>query len=140
MLWPSLSKKEKAMRSIFYLPALFGILFFAACKPSRHHSSGPFTGKVIGSICSQYTIQLIAGDMDPARYLKTWKNVQNDSTYHNVFAVGNYCDFGKQGLQKGDTFHFRLLRDSAVQSCVICLIYEPTPDVHNTIQVVQTVK
>ena len=128
------------MRSLLHLPALFGILLFAACKPSRNHSSGPFTGKVIGDICSQYTIQLISGDMDPARYLKTWKNTQNDSTYHNVFALSNFCDFGKYGLHKGDTFQFRLLPDSHAQSCVSCLIYEPTPDVHNMIQVIQTEK
>ena len=128
------------MRSIFHLPALFGILLFGACKPSRNHSSEPFTGKVIGDICSQYTIQLISGDMDPARYLKTWKNTQTDSIYHNVFSVSNYCDFGKQGLQKGDIFQFRLLHDGPAQSCVACLIYEPTPDVHNTIKVIQTVK
>ena len=134
-----LVKERKAMRRLFHLPVLFGIIFFA-CKPSRNHSSGPFTGKVIGSICSQYTIQLISGDMDPSRYLKTWKNAQNDSTYHNVFAVSNFCYFSTQGLQKGDTFQFRLLHDSTKESCAVCLIYEPTPDVQNTIKVIQAVK
>src|SRR3569832_472393 len=105
------------MRSIFFLPALFGIIFFGACKPSRNHSSGTFTGKVIGNICSQYTIQLVAGDMDPARYLKTWKNSQSDSTYHNVFAVSNFCYFNTQGLQKGATFQFRLLPAAGKANC-----------------------
>ena len=128
------------MHRIFSLPLFFGIILFGACKPSRHHSSGPFTGKVIGGICSQYTIQLIDGDMDPARYVKTWKNNMTDSVYHNVFAVANYCYFNTQNLQKGDVFQFNLLADSAVQNCAVCLIYEPIPPVANTIRVIRTNK
>lgn len=128
------------MHRIFQLPLFFGILICGACKSSRMHSSGPFTGKVMGNICSQYTIQLVSGDMDPARYVKTWKHSMNDSVYHNVFAVSNFCYFSKQGLEKGDTFQFNLLPDSAKESCVVCLIYEPTPPVSNTIRVIQTNK
>ena len=126
------------MRRILQLPLFFGIILFGACKPSRQHSSGPFTGKVIGGICSQYTIQLIAGDMDPARYVKTWKNNMTDSIYHNVFSVSNYCQFNGQHLQNGDVFQFRLLSDIPVQNCAVCMIYSPTPPVSNAIQVTQT--
>ena len=128
------------MRRIFQLPLFFGIIIFAACKPTRPHGSGPFTGKVVGSICSQYTIQLISGDMDPARYVKNWKHSGNDSVYHNVFALNNFCYFNTLHLQKGDVFEFRLLPDSAKESCVVCLAYEPTPPISNTIKVIQTVK
>lgn len=128
------------MRQIFQLPLFIGIVLLGACKPSRNHSSGPFTGKVIGNICSHYTIQLIEGDMDPARYLKTWKNDMTDSVYHNVFSVANYCYFNTQNLQQGDVFQFNLIADSAVQNCVVCLIYEPTPSIANTIRVIHTNK
>ena len=137
---PLLSDEENHMRRIFQLPLFFGIIIFAACKPSRTHSSGPFTGKVIGSICSQYTIQLVSGDMDPARYVRTWKHSMNDSVYHNVFALNNFCYFSTLGLQKGDVFQFRLITDSAKESCAVCLIYEPTPPIYNSIKVVQTNK
>jgi len=123
------------MRRILQLPLFFGIIIFG-CKATRTHSTGPFTGKVIGSICSQYTIQLVSGDMDPARYVKTWKHSMNDSVYHNVFALNNFCYFSTQGLQKGDVFQFKLLPDSARQSCAVCLIYEPTPPVTNSIEVI----
>jgi len=126
------------MHRILQLPILFGIILFCACKPSRNHSSGPFTGKVIGDICSQYTIQLVSGDMDPSRYVKNWQ--QGDSVYHNVFAVTNYCYFSKQGLNKGDVFQFYLLPDSGQQNCVVCLIYAPRPDIYNTIKVASAAK
>ena len=104
------------------------------------HTSGPFTGKVLGNICSQYTVQLISGDMDPARYVKTWKNTNNDSVYHNVFAINNFCYFNTFNLQKGDVFEFNLLPDSAKENCVVCLVYEPVPPISNTVKVIQTVK
>ncbi len=128
------------MHRLFQLPLFFGILFFGACKPSRIHSSGPFTGKVIGTICSQFTVQLISGDMDPSRYVGTWKNTMTDSVYHKVFAVRNYCYFGARGLQKGDVFQFTVEADSARENRVVCLIYEPTPPVSNTVKVIQTIK
>ncbi|MBN8854214.1 MAG: hypothetical protein BGO55_07455 [Sphingobacteriales bacterium 50-39] len=122
------------MHRIFQLPFLFGILFFA-CKPSRMHPSGPYTGKVVGDICSQYTIQLLSGNMDPARYVKNWKNPSTDSIYHNVFSLKNYCDFNRLGLHRGDTFQFSLIPDSTVQNCAVCLIYAPTPPISNSIKV-----
>lgn len=128
------------MHRIFRLPIFFGIIIFGACKSSRMHTTGPFTGKVIGSICSQYTIQLVSGDMDPAHYVETWKRSTDDSVYHKVFAVSNYCYFNTQGLQKGDVFQFRLLSDKPKENCAVCLIYEPTPSVSNTIEVIQSNK
>lgn len=128
------------MHRLLSLPILFGIIFFCACKPSRTHLSGPFTGKVIGGICSQYTIQLVSGDMDPARYVKTWKNDMTDSTYHNVFGLSNYCYFDQQNLHTGDTFQFYLVKDSVQQSCVVCFAYAPTPPIKNTIRVVSAAK
>ena len=128
------------MHRIFQLPLFFGIIIFCACKSTRMHTSGPFTGKVLGNICSQYTVQLISGDMDPARYVKTWKNTNNDSVYHNVFAINNFCYFNTFNLQKGDVFEFNLLPDSAKENCVVCLAYEPVPPISNTVKVIQTVK
>ena len=128
------------MHRILTLSIVLGIIFFCACKPSRTHRSGPFTGKVLGDICSQYTIQLVSGDMDPARYVKDWKNEQTDSVYHNVFAVANYCDFNKSGLRNGDVFQFYLLSDSTPQNCAVCLIYSPRPNLYNTIKVISTSK
>jgi len=129
-----LVKLKKTMHRLFQFPFLFGVLFFA-CKPSRMHSSGPYTGKVLGDLCSQYTIQLVSGDMDPARYLKSWKNPSNDSVYHNVFSLKNYCDFSKLGIHRGETFQFTLVPDTAVQDCAVCEIYSPTPSLSNSIKV-----
>ena len=135
-----LSNKEKAMHRILSLPILFDIIFFCACKPTKVHPSGTFTGKVIGDICSQYTIQLVSGDMDPARYVKTWKNEQTDTTYHNVFSLSNFCYFDQQNLHRGDTFQLSLIKDSAQQTCVVCFAYSPTPPIKNTIRVVSAAK
>jgi len=122
------------MHRIFQLPFLFGILFFA-CKPSRMHSSGPYTGKLIGGVCGNYTIQLVSGDMDPSRYVKTWSS--NDTVYHNVFAINNSCSFGSYGLHPGDVFKFYLITEPPVNNCALCQIYYATPPISNFIKVSQ---
>ena len=128
------------MHRLFQLPLFFGILFFGACKPSRMHSSGPFTGKLLTGVCSQYMVQLVSGDLDPSKYVAAWEHPVNHKIYHNVFAIRNECYFGTTNVNIGDVFQFTVEADSARENCVVCFIYEPTPPVSNTVKVIQTIK
>ena len=128
------------MHRIFHLPVLFGIILLCACKSSRVHPSGTFTGKLLSVVCAQYMVQLVSGDMDPAHYLKSWEHPYSHKVYHNVFSLKNPCYFDSTGVKIGDTFQFDVLPDSTDRTCVVCFVYEPTPPVRNTIRVVSSAK
>lgn len=84
-----------------------------------------YKGKlVIKALCSNYTIQLLEGNMDPAKIEASWTNGQTGKTYANVFALGSPCSFPK-ALQEGDEFYFTL--DAPEQNCAVCEAYYPKP-------------
>jgi hypothetical protein len=128
--WLFLSDEETLMRRILQLPLLFGIITFGACKPSKMHSSGPFTARLISSICGWNMVQLVSGNMDPARYSKEWTY---DHIYHNVFGITNSCYFSSAGLHIGDTFQFKLGADTVRDNCAMCLAVGPVPPISNVV-------
>jgi len=119
------------MRSQARLLILIFIVALSACKPSRMHSSGPFTAKLLTAVCGWYTVQLVSGDMDPARYQKDW--TYQDQVYHNVFGITNSCYFTSAGVGIGDTFQFTLGNDSKRDNCAMCLAVGQVPPVFNVV-------
>ena len=121
------------MHRIFQFPLFFGIFFFA-CKPSKGvYPNGPFTGKVVSHICTYYSIEILSGNMDPARYSKTWQDM--DGIYHNIFSAKNFCYLDTLGLYQNDTFEFYLIPDTSTQNCEACQVFEPLPPIYNSIKV-----
>lgn len=130
------------MRRSIVLPALSAVLFIfsAACSRNDGEYGKVFKGKFLFSgICSNYTIQLLEGDMPPGKIAASWKLKATDSiSYSNVFAVSNTCDFDKYKLRQGDIFTFRL-DPSPVTGCAVCDAYFPTPPVRNAIRNIKKV-
>ena len=93
-----------------------------------------YTGKlIVNGACDHYVIQVTTGNIDMANIVASWFDTDNDSTYNNVFAVGNYCSFGVNGLQKGDVFTFMIDPDEMVQTCPICAIAVAVPPKQNAV-------
>jgi hypothetical protein len=128
-------------RKLFLLAV---ILFFAGagfnCRPNVELPPGFIKGKlVVNGPCGNYVVQVVEGDIDPSRLLKTWTDSVRDTTYTNVFRVANACDFGGARLLQNDIFQFKLNDTVIVQNCMLCMIFYPTPAVSNTVSHIQLV-
>lgn len=89
---------------------------------------------VIKGICMNYTIKLLAGNMDSTTIENKWTDETTGKTYKNVFALGSRCTFPST-IQQGDDFLFTI-DTSKVQNCNVCLAYYPTPSKHLSIKVI----
>lgn len=130
-------------RPVFFLVVL---LFAGAgfnCRPSKV-SPQPvlLTGKlVVNGPCGFYAVQVLSGNVDSSRLVKSWKYTSGDTTFSNVFMVSDACTFGGYGLSKNDEFTFEMNDTTIVQNCMLCMIaWPPTPAISNTVSKVQLVK
>ena len=123
---------------------LTALLLFAGIGFNCHHDKvslqpTPLTGKlVLNGPCGQYVVQVLSGNIDSARIVKSW-TIPGDTNYSNVFAVSNSCTFGEYKLSRNDVFTFALNDTSYVQTCMLCMIYSPTPGISNIVSHVQLV-
>lgn len=84
-----------------------------------------FKGRLaVKGICSNYTIQVLEGNMDPAKVEASWTHPQTGVAYRQVFALGSPCTF-PASLNEGDEFYFTL--EPPVQDCAVCEAYSPKP-------------
>ena len=94
------------------------------CK--RNNDTNILTGRlVISDGCGQAAVEVLSGQFDPLRVVASWKDPDNDSIYHNVFALGgvrNACAIGYFGVSKGDTFQFRMDPNPQSLECNTCMI------------------
>jgi hypothetical protein len=122
---------------LLFLSLLAGAGF--QCKPSRISSS--LTGKLVAvGPCSQYVVQVIEGSYPPTQVDTVWKNIANDSVFHNVFAVGNACTFALNGLEQGAIFSFEWDPKAPEELCATCKVFYPTPSKYNILQHVRRIK
>jgi hypothetical protein len=96
-------------------------------------------GKIVYVGCSTDVIQVLEGTVDTAHLAKTWKFYQTDSTYTNVFSVGNYCDFRNLGFKVNDVLTFTIKDTTAVNSCVECLVFDGAPRVYDVVSNVKKI-
>ena len=116
--------------SLLLLIALFSLQCRRSNEPtiSSHPAELIYTGKlVISGPCSQYVIQVPAGEVDSSLVTTNWKDRSTDSVYTTVFTVTDYCTFASYNLSKGDSISFMFAANPPVQTCVRCDIYVPTP-------------
>ena len=78
----------------------------------------------VKGICSNYTIKLVEGKMDPSMIVADWKDEVTNKSYSNVFALGSPCSF-PESLKEGDEFYFKI--DTAKQECAVCMAFYPKP-------------
>ncbi len=116
------------MRSFSFKTA-FVLLLIGTGIHCKHDSvQGPvLTGKlVISNGCGMNTIQVLSGNVDPSTILSAWNDPDNDSIYHNVFAVSS-CGFASAGIQTGGTFTFRIVSNPPGTPCNPCAIGPRNP-------------
>lgn len=79
----------------------------------------------VKGICMNYTIKLMEGKLDTARYVAEWKDESTGKIHNNVFALGSACTF-PDSIKQGDEFYFRI-DSSYVSNCAVCMAYYPKP-------------
>ena len=119
----------------YLLTSLIFILSVATDKCKNKKESDVYKGKLeVKGMCMNYTIKLLEGSLDTAKFASEWKNEITGKTHKNVFALGSVCNFPAT-INEGDEFYFTL--DSTyVSNCAVCLAYYPKPAKSIAIKVV----
>jgi hypothetical protein len=122
---------NNASRILLLVAVAFLLLGFQCEK----QVDGPLLkGKLaVNGICSNITITLVEGDLEPTQFENSWTDPITGITYQKAFRLANPCQFPSH-IRDGDEFYFRV-RPSVNESCVTCLAFYPTPQIALTIQV-----
>jgi hypothetical protein len=122
---------NNASRILLLVAVAFLLLGFQCEK----QVDGPLLkGKLaVNGICSNITITLVEGDLEPTQFENSWTDPITGITYQKAFRLANPCQFPSH-IREGDEFYFRV-RPSVNESCVTCLAFYPTPQIALTIQV-----
>ena len=122
---------NNASRILLLVAVAFLLLGFQCEK----QVDGPLLkGKLaVNGICSNITITLVEGELEPTQFENSWTDPITGITYQKAFRLANPCQFPSH-IREGDEFYFRV-RPSVNESCVTCLAFYPTPQIALTIQV-----
>ena len=122
---------NNASRILLLVAVTFLLLGFQCEK----QVDGPLLkGKLaVNGICSNITITLVEGELEPTQFENSWTDPITGITYQKAFRLANPCQFPSH-IREGDEFYFRV-RPSVNESCVTCLAFYPTPQIALTIQV-----
>jgi hypothetical protein len=117
---------------ILLLP-LFFVLTLSADKCEKNKTI--YKGRLeIKAICMNYTIKLLEGNLDTAKYVAEWKDETTGKTHNNVFALESVCSFPST-IKEGDEFYFTIDPEPE-RGCAVCMAYYPKPPKKLAIKVV----
>ena len=113
------------MKSYLLAPLIL-ILVTTTNKCKNKNESSVYKGKLeVKGMCMNYTIKLLAGNIDTSKLVSEWKNEITGKTHNNVFALGSVCNFPST-MNEGDEFYFTI-DTTYVSNCAVCLAYYPKP-------------
>ena len=72
-----------------------------------------------------YTVKLTEGNIDTSIITGIWTDETTKTTYSNVFALQNPCNF-PENIKQGDEFYFKIDTASS-KPCMVCMAYYPVP-------------
>jgi hypothetical protein len=116
------------MAPIFLKTTLLVLLVSSGfqCRRNNDNSSHVLTGRlVVDDPCGQFAIQVLDGQIDPAKVVASWTDTDNDSVYQNTFRVSgirDVCSFAAYTISKGDLFQFELDPNPSTVPCNTCAI------------------
>lgn len=121
------------MRVLLLFVTSFSIVFFSSCS-KEEKAEGVFKAKLLASFCAFNIVEI----QDKSFYNlgMSWKD-SGGKEYKNVFAVANFCDFGKNGLKVNDVFYCRIIDRPLSESCAVCMGFMETPPLNRNIEVVK---
>lgn len=114
------------------------LLLAALTKPACHSKKAAishcYKGRLeIKSLCMNYTIKVLDGNIDTALVAAQWRDGSTGKTYTNVFGLASRCNFPST-IKEGDEFYFAI-DSTSVQDCAVCMAYYPTPEKKLSIKV-----
>ncbi len=122
---------KNAARLLLMIGCTFSLLGFQCEK----QLNGPLLkGKLaVNGICSNITITLVQGNLDPGQFENNWTDPTTGITYQNAFRLANPCQFPSH-ISEGDEFYFRVTT-RLNETCATCQAFYPTPQTALAIQV-----
>jgi hypothetical protein len=120
------------MKPIFFF--LIAAATFSETKCNKEKIAGNcYKGRLeVKGMCSNYTIAVLEGTIDPAKIEASWTDENTNKTYKNVFALGSPCSF-PENISEGQEFYFSL--DAPAQDCMVCQAFYPKPSKSLSIKV-----
>ena len=113
------------LRILILLPLLSVTMGVEKCSKKK------VTGEVykarleVKAMCMNYTIKLLEGKIDSTKIVANWTDATTMTSYTNVFALKNPCNF-PDSIKQGDEFYF-VIDAPATEPCMVCMIYYPIP-------------
>lgn len=124
------------MKLIIFLSGIFLLTIAADNCNGKKTGTVVYKGKLeIKALCMNYTLKLLAGNIDTSKIATSWINEATHKSYTNVFALGNPCNFPST-IKEGDEFYFVV--DTVQQNdCAVCMAFYPKPPKALSIKVVE---
>jgi hypothetical protein len=125
--------KRKYMKVFQLLIFAIGVIMFSGCNKEKN-TSGVFKAKLVASFCAYNIVEI-----QDERYFDlgiNWKAASGQE-YKNVFAVANFCDFGKSGVKVNEVFNCRIIQKPKEENCAVCMGFMDTPPLNRNIEVVE---
>ena len=122
------------MKILILITALLSVVGTKdGCKKSKDNTA--YKGRLeIKGMCMNYTIKILAGNLDTSMIESKWIDDNTNKSYTNVFALGSRCSF-PASIEQGEEFLFTI-DSTTVQNCSVCLAYYPTPSKRLSIKVI----
>ena len=115
------------MQRILILAAIFLTTISAEKCNEKKDTGEVYKGRLeIDALCMNYTIKLLAGNIDTAKIVSNWTDETTNKSYTNVFALENPCNFPAT-IKQGDEFYFEIDR-ATTSPCAVCMAYYPIPE------------
>jgi hypothetical protein len=108
-------------------------VLFSSCNKEKR-AKNVFKVKLVASLCAFNIVEI----QDKSFYNlgMSWKD-SGGKEYKNVFAVANFCDFGKSELKVNDVFYCRIIERPLNEDCGVCKAFMETPPLNRNIEVVK---
>lgn len=118
------------------IAALLSFVMLSAFTCRKNETpADTYRGKLVKKgICMNYTISVVAGNIDKSLVEATWTDPNTNTSYTNAFRLESICNF-PANLNEGDEFSF-VIDNNADLSCAVCQAYYPTPQKGLKIKVV----
>src|SRR3954468_24951994 len=86
------------------------------CRKSKNNAA--YKGRLeIKGMCMNYTIKLLAGNLDTSLIDSKWIDETTNRSYSNVFALASRCSF-PASIEQGEEFLFTI-DTTTVQNCSV---------------------
>ena len=115
------------MKRSLFSGFLLSLIAVSCQKSSTVSVEGRYKARLeVKGICSNYTLSIVEGNIDPDAVEAQWTDPKTGKTYNKAFAMSNSCGF-PSNIKEGDEFYIEVTKPHPTPWCGTCAAYYPTP-------------